>query len=73
MKTAVDAHMLMLGDAAGNIAPLSGNGISMALRSAAIAHQVVAAFLAQQTSRTAMEASYRVEYRKAFAARIRYA
>ncbi len=73
MKTAVASHILMLGDAAGNIAPLSGNGISMALHSALIAHQVIGTFLAQQTSRTAMEASYRTEYRKAFSARIRYA
>jgi flavin-dependent dehydrogenase len=73
LKSAVDSHILMLGDAAGNIAPLSGNGISMGLRSAAIAHQEIGAFLAQQISRTAMEANYRAAYRKAFSARIRYA
>ncbi len=73
LKTAVDAHMLMLGDAAGNIAPLSGNGISMALRSASIAARVSGAFLDRRTSRNAMERSFESEYKKAFTARIRYA
>ena len=73
MKTPVDAHILMLGDAAGNIAPLSGNGISMALRSAGIAHHAINTFLTQQTSRAAMEAGYRAEHRKAFSGRVRHA
>jgi len=73
IKTAVAAGMLMLGDAAGNIAPLSGNGMSMALRSASIAHRAVGSFLNRQTSRAAMEATYAKEYKKAFSARIFYA
>ena len=32
-KTQVENHVLMLGDAAGLIAPLSGNGMSMAMHS----------------------------------------
>ncbi len=73
LKTTVDEHILMLGDAAGNIAPLSGNGISMALRSASIAHKTVNSFLNQQISRSTMEKVYTSEYKKAFSARIRYA
>jgi flavin-dependent dehydrogenase len=73
LKTTVDEHLLMLGDAAGNIAPLSGNGISMALRSASIAHQLINSFLGQQISRQVMEMKYTQEYRKAFLSRISYA
>jgi menaquinone-9 beta-reductase len=73
LKTAVDSHILMLGDAAGNIAPLSGNGMSMAFRSASIAHEVVNAFLNNQITRTAMETAFTNEYKKAFSARISYA
>ena len=73
LKTAVDSHILMLGDAAGNIAPLSGNGMSMAFRSAAIAHKSINAFLSGKMSRAAMEKSYTDEYESAFSARIRYA
>ncbi len=73
LKTAVNSHILMLGDAAGNIAPLSGNGMSMAFRSAAIAHLCINDFLSGKMSRAAMEKSYTDEYKKAFSARIRYA
>ncbi len=73
LKTTVDEHILMLGDAAGNIAPLSGNGISMALRSASIAHQVVSSFLNRQIARDAMEFAYTREYKTAVSSRIRYA
>jgi menaquinone-9 beta-reductase len=73
IKSTVDEHILMLGDAAGNIAPLSGNGISMALRSASIAHKSVTSFLNQQISRLAMEATYVKEYKNAVSSRIRYA
>jgi menaquinone-9 beta-reductase len=73
LKTAVDSHILMLGDAAGNIAPLSGNGMSMALRSASIAHEVISLFLNNQITRNAMETAFTNEYKKAFRARISYA
>lgn len=73
IKSAVDSHILMLGDAAGNIAPLSGNGISMALRSAAIAEKNVSAFLNGQISRNALEINFANDYQKAFSSRIKYA
>jgi menaquinone-9 beta-reductase len=73
LKTMVDAHLLMIGDAAGNIAPLSGNGISMALRSASIAAAGIGSFLDGRTSRAGMETFFEREYKKAFSARIRYA
>jgi menaquinone-9 beta-reductase len=73
IKSTVDEHILMLGDAAGNIAPLSGNGISMALRSAFIAYRAVNSYLQNQITRTIMEEIYAKEYKKAVSSRIRYA
>ena len=70
MKTAVASNILMIGDAAGNIAPLSGNGISMALRSAKIAYQTMEKFLDQKISRVEMETEFASEYKKTFSARI---
>jgi flavin-dependent dehydrogenase len=60
MKTTVDSHILMLGDAAGNIAPLSGNGISMAPRSASLANATIIKFLDKKISREQMEADYTI-------------
>lgn len=70
LKSAVDAHILMIGDAAGNIAPLSGNGISMALRSASIAGSLIGSFLDKKISRAEMESIFAREYKKIFSARV---
>jgi flavin-dependent dehydrogenase len=63
----------MLGDAAGNIAPLSGNGISMALHSSLIASAYVNDFLDDKISREEMEKLYSNEWVKYFSSRIRTA
>ena len=70
IKNIVDSHILMIGDAAGNIAPLSGNGISMSLRSAAIAYRKIDKFLNKQISREKMETEFADEYKKTFSTRI---
>jgi flavin-dependent dehydrogenase len=73
IKTPVDNHILMLGDAAGNIAPLSGNGMSMAFRSALIAYNATSNYLSGKLSRGDMEKMYSEDYTGAFSSRIRFA
>ena len=70
-KSAVEEHVLMLGDAAGMISPLCGNGMSIAMRSAKIAAAELDAFLSGNISREKMENNYREERRKAFGKRIK--
>lgn len=70
-KEQVEDHILMLGDAAGMIAPLCGNGMSMALHSSKLAAADITAFLQHKTSRQQMEENYSHEWKKRFAARVR--
>ena len=70
-KTQVEQHVLMLGDAAGMITPLCGNGMSMALHSSKIAYACIDRFLQQQISRTAMEEQYQQMWHDQFALRLR--
>lgn len=73
LKQTVCDHMLMLGDAAGNIAPLSGNGMSMALQSSLIAYHVMLDFLQDDISRNDMELRYSEHYHTTFSTRIKIA
>ena len=70
-KTQIENHVLCLGDAAGMIAPLCGNGMSMALHASKIASQTIQAFLNNQITRKAMENAYRKKWRKLFGSRLR--
>jgi flavin-dependent dehydrogenase len=70
-KTQVEQHMLMLGDAAGMITPLCGNGMSMALYSSKISFKCIHQFLEQQITRTQMEEQYHQLWHQAFAWRLR--
>lgn len=71
VKSAVHEHILMLGDAAGNIAPLSGNGMSLALRSAFLAAVEINSFLSGQLSRSELEKRYTKQWKEHFNLRIR--
>ncbi len=70
-KEQVSDHMLMVGDAAGMITPLCGNGMSMALLGSKIAYSCINDFLTNKVSREAMENSYRREWQKQFSARLK--
>lgn len=70
IREPVVANMLLPGDAAGSIAPLSGNGMSMAFQSAKIAASAVLPYLSGDCSRAAMEERYTAGYRAAFSRRI---
>ena len=69
-KPPVENGVLMLGDTAGMIAPLCGNGMSIALRSAAMAAVLCKDFLEAKISREAMEAAYAAQWKEAFGGRL---
>lgn len=73
IKSPVADHLLLLGDAAGNIAPLSGNGMSMALKSSKLAFAAIKDHLEGKISRLEMEEKYAADYYAAFSKRINIA
>jgi flavin-dependent dehydrogenase len=71
-KQPVEQHILMCGDTAGLIHPLCGNGMSMAIRSAQIASQLILKyFLTGSLSRENLEKAYQKSWEKAFSSRLR--
>jgi len=70
-KVQLENHVLMLGDAAGMITPLCGNGMSMALHGSKIAYEHIDAFLQKKISRAEMEQQYIKYWNKEFASRLR--
>ena len=70
-KNAVENNVLMLGDAAGMITPLCGNGMSMAMHGSKIASVSISAFLGDQISRKEMEQHYTAQWKKHFAIRLK--
>jgi flavin-dependent dehydrogenase len=57
-KTQVHNRVLMVGDAAGLITPLCGNGMSMALHASILAFSVIEMFLQEKINRNEMEHLY---------------
>ena len=70
-KTQIENGVLMLGDSAGMITPLCGNGMSIALHSAKIAATIIKNFLEQKISRKEMEERYTKEWTHLFANRLK--
>ncbi|MCW3106871.1 MAG: FAD-binding protein [Segetibacter sp.] len=69
-KSLVENHVLMLGDAAGMISPLCGNGMSMAMHSAKLSFDCIKPYLAAKITREIMEKKYETGWRKAFSKRL---
>jgi flavin-dependent dehydrogenase len=69
-KTQVENHLLMLGDAAGMITPLCGNGMSMALHSSKLAFEEIDQFLQGRINRYEMETQYTQQWEKQFNRRL---
>jgi flavin-dependent dehydrogenase len=69
-KLPVEQHMLMIGDAAGMITPLCGNGMAMAIHAAKLATKSVIEFFNKSISREQMEASYSTEWHQQFSRRL---
>jgi len=69
-RSTVDTHVLMLGDAAGTIAPLAGNGMSMGMNASFLLHNLLLDFLAGRISRTELEQQYTHSWRRLLSLRI---
>jgi flavin-dependent dehydrogenase len=70
-KTTIENNVLMIGDAAGMITPLCGNGMSMAMHAGKIASTYIADFLEGKINREQMENLYANEWKKTFDKRLR--
>ncbi|PIF70728.1 NAD(P)/FAD-dependent oxidoreductase [Flavobacterium sp. 2] len=70
-KQAVENHILMIGDTAGLIHPLCGNGMAMAIHSAKIASELILEYFSgQQMSREILEKKYTKEWNIHFGKRM---
>jgi flavin-dependent dehydrogenase len=70
-RSTVENGILMTGDAAGMIAPLCGNGMSIALHSGKMASMHIHHFLSGKISRKEMEVQYTTSWKKEFAQRMK--
>jgi len=70
-KSQVENNVLMIGDAAGMITPLCGNGMSMALHGSKIAFKYIDDFLQKKISRQQMQENYTTAWKQQFAHRLR--
>lgn len=71
-KKNVEDHILMMGDTAGLIHPLCGNGMAMAIHSAKLASEQAIEFLNANISREQMEQKYTLNWNKNFKRRLWY-
>ena len=71
-KENVEDHILMMGDTAGLIHPLCGNGMAMAIHSAKLASDETISFLKGKISRGEMEKNYSLNWNKNFKQRLWY-
>lgn len=69
-KEPVLNHLLMIGDAAGMITPLCGNGMAMGIHAAKLACESILQWNGEEATRVAMEAHYRHQWNRAFALRL---
>ncbi|PWT74160.1 MAG: pyridine nucleotide-disulfide oxidoreductase [Bacteroidetes bacterium] len=70
-KNQVQDHILMVGDAAGMITPLCGNGMSMAMHASKIAYECILLFLQDKIERHEMEQDYVDRWNRQFNRRLR--
>ncbi|MER0438709.1 NAD(P)/FAD-dependent oxidoreductase [Emticicia sp. W12TSBA100-4] len=69
-KSAVHKNILMVGDTAGLITPLAGNGMSIAIRAGVIASKLIGDFLQKKINREELEGNYTEEWNKNFKNRL---
>ena len=70
-KTQIENHVLCIGDTAGMITPLCGNGMSMALHASKIAAEAIPDFLENKITRESMEKTYQKNWNRQFAGRLK--
>lgn len=69
-KQQVENHALMIGDAAGLITPLCGNGMSMAMHAGKLAFENIDAFFQKKITRAEMENNYTNQWQQQFSKRL---
>ncbi len=69
-KSPIENHILMIGDAAGMITPLCGNGMAMAIHASKLATEVLMEHINNSLSREEMERKYSTLWQKNFGARL---
>jgi menaquinone-9 beta-reductase len=69
-KSQVHNHVLLLGDAAGMITPLCGNGMSMAMHASKIAFNCIEDYLSNKITREGLEEKYTNEWKHQFSKRL---
>jgi menaquinone-9 beta-reductase len=69
-KTPVENHILMVGDTAGLITPLCGNGMAMAIHATKIASELIIRQVNEGFSRNELENSYTKQWKSAFENRL---
>lgn len=70
-KSKIENHMLMIGDSAGLIHPLCGNGMAMAIHAAKIASELMVQFTNGEINRAEMEAHYEKSWGQNFNGRLK--
>ncbi|MPR36881.1 NAD(P)/FAD-dependent oxidoreductase [Salmonirosea aquatica] len=69
-KNCIENHLLMVGDSAGLITPLCGNGMAMAIRAGNMVAHEVKLYFQQHRSRSELEGTYRKSWQREFASRL---
>jgi flavin-dependent dehydrogenase len=69
-KSQIENHLLCIGDAAGMITPLCGNGMSIALHGSKIAFQNIDYYFKNKQNRAVLESAFEKQWQKQFANRI---
>ncbi len=70
-KRAIENHIIMIGDSAGLIHPLCGNGMAMAIHSAKIACELINDYYKKTiTTRQELEEKYEMEWNRSFRKRM---
>jgi len=70
-KTTIENHILMIGDSAGLIHPLCGNGMAMAIHSAKIASECLLEHINTGSTRENLELAYTKQWKTTFTKRMR--
>jgi menaquinone-9 beta-reductase len=70
-KKTVENHILMIGDTAGLIHPLCGNGMAMAIHSAKIVSELIVEYFNDKSSRKELEDKYTREWNSNFKSRLK--
>lgn len=69
-KNQVEQHVLLIGDAAGMITPLCGNGMSMALHGSKLAFEEIRQFMQGKITRYEMELQFTQQWERQFGRRL---